>query len=301
MKREIRFNVLYLIIISLCWIFCSDTFASDISYRPELQKGMLFSQEDYNRNQALLRLAGYDVNDINDIKRAANRDGELTRWYAIWFIAQKMGVDSIPILRKSLSDSNPTNRCMAARLLGFLGDNSGLERMRIDMNELSHGGFEKVSKESVANRPQKGPVTLSYKSFRISYALDAAKVLAEFGDTSGFKLAAENAIESKFSGHRHTAIKTLTELARFDKDTLETKGVFPEIVLLDVIEKEDDPKLIDSIIFDVKNFVNPETGNKILEKIRQSSHFSPELREQARRGINELKKRVEPENKLKEQ
>jgi hypothetical protein len=296
MKREIRFNVFYLIIISLCWIFCSDTFASDISYRPELKKGM-FSSE-LNPYQYVLEKAGYDINDLNDVKRAALLDGEPIRECAIWFLAIKTDTESIPILKQALDDVNPSIHCLAARLLGFLGDKSGLEQMKKDMEELKQGGYDRISKESIANRP-KGPITLGYKVLRLGAALNAAKVLAEFGDTSGFKLAAENAIESKFPDHKRTAIKTLTELARFDKDTLEAKGAFPEKVLLDVLEKESDSMMINSMIVDAQSFMNPETANKILEKISQSERFSSELRQKADQGINALKKRVERENKLK--
>ena len=67
-----------------------------------------------------------------------------------------------------------------------------------------------------------------------------------------------------------------------------------------VLEKENDSFIINNIIVDAQSFMNPETGNKILEKISQSQQFSPELRQKAERGIKELKKRIERENQLKE-
>lgn len=294
MKREISFCVT---IISLSLLLCTETFASDISYRPELKERM-FSSE-IIPYQYILEKAGHNVNDINDIKHVAAIDGNSIRMYAIIFLTQKIGTESISILKQAIDDVDPLTRCTAARLLGFLGDRSGLERMKKDMEELSQGGYDRISKESIANRP-KGPITLNYKVLRLEAALNAAKVLAEFGDTSGFKLAADNAIVGKSKSHRSAAIEILSELARLDKSTLEQKGIFPEKVLLDVIEKESDSIQITSIILYAKNFMNSETGNKILEKIRQSSRFSPELRQRAKLAISELNKRVRKEIKLKE-
>jgi len=287
----------YCFIILLGWIFCSEAVAT---FSFDAKEWTLYSQEEYSKNQALLRLAGFDVNDVNDIIRAAKIEDELTGWYAIWFLAQKTGIESIPSLKEALNHPNPNNRCMAARLLGYLGDNSGLETMKKDMEELSQGGYEKISKESIANHHPTGPIAINYKSSRLHYALEAAKVLSEFGDTSGYELALKNAIGSKFSGHRQTAIEVLSELARLDKNVLEEKGIFPEKVLLSVLEKENDSFIINNIIVDAQSFMIPETGNKILEKISQSERFSSEQRQKAKKGIQEIKKRIEIENKIKE-
>jgi hypothetical protein len=63
------------------------------------------------------------------------------------------------MLKKALEDPYPSIRCTAARLLGFFGDNSGLERMRADLKEFSQGGADSLTMESIVNRP-KGPLSL---------------------------------------------------------------------------------------------------------------------------------------------
>jgi len=67
-----------------------------------------------------------------------------------------------------------------------------------------------------------------------------------------------------------------------------------------VLEKENDSFIINNIIVDAQSFMIPETGNKILEKISQSERFSSEQRQKAKKGIQEIKKRIEIENKIKE-
>jgi len=222
LRRDIS---IYSIVFFLCLIFSSNIFASELSYRPEF-KEHIFSTQSYNINRGGLQSKGYDVNDINDIKRAAFLDSESgIRQCAIWFLAIEMREDSIPILKKALDDVKPLVRRSAALYLGFLGDRSGLETMKKDMEELSQGGYDKITKEIRNNNPEV-PLNMLSKASRIDYALEAARVLAQLGDASGFKLAVENATNIKYTVHRQTAIKILSENQSYITKSLYTEKFF---------------------------------------------------------------------------
>ena len=288
MKREISF---YLIIISISWIFCSGTFGFGSIDNFDSIKRYL-PPEAIMVNKDIIQSSGFDPNNIEDIKLAAMEDNEyvtkgdsyILREAAISLLVYKARKESIPVLKTSLNDSHPYIRYTATRFLIMLGDKSGLEIMRKDLKELTKDDeeYEKIYNESYG---KKKAMLKSFrtKNRRLLFALEAALVLAENGDMSGYKLAAQKAIEDKNILRRRTAIRVLMALTFINKETLEKKGVFPEVIILDVAKKETDSFIIHHLI-------------GYAQKISQSERFSDELREKAEKAIEELSKRIEKEN-----
>ena len=118
-------------------------------------------------------------------------------------LAERKGPEAIPTLRKSLQDADPKVRWSAAHLLGTLGETSGVDQMKTDLE------------------------TFSSDESDLEHALEVAKVLAELGDCSGYELAANLAVNGATHGQRWRAGVALAHLANIDKATLKAKGMDP--------------------------------------------------------------------------
>jgi len=118
-------------------------------------------------------------------------------------LAERKGAEAIPTLRESLQDANPRVRWSAAHLLSTLGDNSGIDQMKIDLE------------------------TFSSDKRNLEHALEVAKTLATLGDSSGYALVSDLAIRGAAHGQRWRAAVALAHLANIDKDTLKAKGMDP--------------------------------------------------------------------------
>jgi hypothetical protein len=243
-----------------------------------------------------LRAAGYDVNSVEDLRRAM-KDGDTgVREYAPILLAYKTGREAIPILKQSLDDSSLRIRCKVARVMGILGDLSGLERMRKDLARLTKEQPKKdVPKtEPIALAKDESLYTRS-KDGQLSLALKPALVLAEFGDSSGYQIAAEAAVQNKFGAIRADAIAVLAELGRIDQATLQARGLNPEAVLLVVAESETDPFLLECLHGCVRGRMRPVSAIKILEKIEQSPHLSDRGRQIVTSGLQTVRRQLEKE------
>jgi hypothetical protein len=245
-----------------------------------------------------LRAAGYDVNSVEDLRRAATTEGKNeVRHEALILLAYKAGREAIPTLRQALEDQNPLLRCMAARLMGILGDRSGLDRMRKDMTELTKDHPKESGAKTKPGAPEKGAsLYLRSKEGRLICALQAGNVLAEFGDTGGYELAAEAAVQSKVGVIRADAVALLAELGRMDKTTLQAHGCNPEAVLLVVAESETEPFLLEHLHTCAQTNMRPESTVKILEKIKQYPHLSDRGRQIVTSGLQAVRKQLEKEN-----
>jgi hypothetical protein len=219
-----------------------------------------------------LRAKGYDVNDIGRLKLAAGDPEGYVRRDALMVLTHKHGREAIPTLAQALNDPWSPVRCTAARMLGVLGDYTGLERMRKDMVECSRPQHEGDSaNEKPPEKPVKGPV-LRWKEGRPYDALEAAQVLAEFGDTSGCELAAHNALQSTYAAVRSFAVVVLADLSRIDEATLQGKGCDPEAVLLKVAESETDPTVLGMVADCATSKMKLESQVRLLEAIERSPH-----------------------------
>ncbi len=161
-----------------------------------------------------LRAAGYDVNNVGDLSRAMG-DGEAgVRHDATILLAYKNGRESLPILKQALDDRDILVRCMVARVMGILGDLGGLGRMQKDVAELTtEQPKEGVSKTKPGGVKEGESLYMRSKNGRLHMALDAALVLAEFGDSSGYKIAAEAAVQNRLGAIRSTLSPSWPSLA----------------------------------------------------------------------------------------
>ena len=118
-------------------------------------------------------------------------------------LAERKGAEAIPTLRGSLQNANPRVRWSAAHLLSTLGDTSGIDQMKKDLE------------------------TFSSDKRNLEHALEVAKTLATLGDSSGYALAADLALRGTTHGQRWRAGVALAHLANTDKATLKAKGMDP--------------------------------------------------------------------------
>jgi hypothetical protein len=277
----------------LCGISFTEVWASEVLYGPGPER-WLFTQERISYYEGSLRRR-YDINDVNDIKRATMDESQILRYNAMHLLTYRIGSGAIPELKKNLERPNPYERTIAARMLAIAGDKSGLERMRRDIAE-----FTKDDQE-IDNSQTTPKVRRRSKDGRFIYAVQAARVLAEFGDTSVFKLAAQAVIENKYAIARSQAIAVLADLGRIDKATLQAKGCDVESVLIAVAEQEKNQTVLTHLSACVQTKMRPEPVVRILEKLKDSPHLSEKEKRITERGIKRFKKRIEKEKKQREE
>lgn len=297
MKRVMRNkNVFFFVFCMLLFeIAPINVCASDYSYRPGL-KSWMSSPEMIGPSKGRLSAKGYDVNSIEEIKRATTDSDPLTRVGALHLLAYRIGRESIPNLKNALNDSYPYVRCNAARLLGLLDDWSGLEVMRRDMVEFTKDDWEKEQTEKDSGTSQKDmQLSLRTKGGRLLHALQAAQVLAEFGDVSGYKLAAKTVIEDKSGFKRIVAIAILTEIGRLDEAKLKAKGCEPEAILISVAENETNQNVLESLIACVRTNMRPESTIRILEKLQSSPYLTDKQKQRLQTGLKTTRKLLEKE------
>jgi hypothetical protein len=107
----------------------------------------VFSQEALGFDQSMVRTKGYDVNSIESLSDAATDREPVIRAGALHLLARKARRQALPVLQKGLDDPWPSVRCAAARLMGVLGDQSGLDRMRKDWVDLTREGQKNDTSE----------------------------------------------------------------------------------------------------------------------------------------------------------
>ena len=129
-------------------------------------------------------------------------------------LAERKGAEAIPTLRESLQDADPKVRWSAAHLLGTLGETSGVDQMKTDLE------------------------TFSSDESDLEHALEVAKVLAELGDCSGYELAANLAVNGATHGQRWRAGVALAHLANIDKASLNALDKDPVAVLKTMAAEE---------------------------------------------------------------
>ncbi|MBC8869279.1 MAG: alpha/beta fold hydrolase [Planctomycetes bacterium] len=134
---------------------------------------------------------------------------------AFGLLAERKGEEAIPVLKRALQDADPKVRWAAADMLGTLGEQSGLEPMKKDLD------------------------TFSSDEEDLELALEVAKVLAEMGDTSGYDLAADLAANGATHGQRWRAAVVLAHISNTDKAMLKAAGMDPIAVLKTMAAEEE--------------------------------------------------------------
>jgi pimeloyl-ACP methyl ester carboxylesterase len=172
--------------------------------------------------------------------------------------SERNGTEAIPRLKLALNHVNPQVRWAAADMLATLNDSSGLERMKLD--------FAKFSADPTQSE----------------HALEVAKVLAQLGNSSGYRLSANLAVAGTTQGQRWRAAVALAHLCNLDSRELQAaskepvsvlktmaadekhEGVF--FVLVDQVHKilknRDDMIDIFAIAKESKHHVKPPPGNR---------------------------------------
>ena len=129
-------------------------------------------------------------------------------------LAARKGAEAIPTLMESLQDANPRVRWSAAHLLSTLGDTSGIDQMKKDLEMFSSD------------------------KRNLEHALEVAKTLATLGDASGYALAADLAVRGTTHGQRWRAAVALAHLANIDKTSLNASDKDPVAVLKTMAAEE---------------------------------------------------------------
>jgi pimeloyl-ACP methyl ester carboxylesterase len=130
-------------------------------------------------------------------------------------LAERQGAKAIPVLKKSLDDSDSQVRLAAADMLITLRDDSGLARIREELKAFAS---------------QNG---------QLEHALEVARVLAQMKDTSGYELAADLATNGTTHGQRWRAAVVLAHLANIDDTTRQSAGIDPVSVLKAMAAEEE--------------------------------------------------------------
>jgi HEAT repeat protein len=220
-----------------------------------------------------VRASGYDANDIGELRLAATAERGVVRHSALTLLTERHGRGAIPTLVVALDDPQSLVRTAAARMLESLGDPNGLERMRKELTEfrilqeLMETQRHDLQNSRVAEAPFR-PLK------RLSDALEAAEVLAEYGDCSGYQLAAQSALENEFAGIRWRAIAVLADLISVDREALQAAGCDPESILLLVAASEADPGVLGALIGCVLQHAPKEAQVRILQAIERSPYAS---------------------------
>jgi hypothetical protein len=248
-------------------------------------------------------LSKYNINDINDLKRAAFSGEYPYRASAYHILALKFGSQAIPILQYCLEHNS--EHTDIARYLSLLGDKSGLERLRDDITALTNYDKETDSqtKKSDPNKKDSPPLGIKTKEARIARCLEYAHVLAEFGDSFGYELAVK-AASDKSPSRKVKAARILTNLSRLDKAEQQARGIDPEAALssmLDHIESEQDIEFLNVLILaEVLNNMRPESQVNFFDKCRKLSNLSDSDKQKYDRRVQRLQKQIEKEKQAKE-
>jgi len=154
-----------------------------------------------------------------DTRQAAYRSINDTLDYhfhgRLGLLAERVGAEAIPVLKKSLVGPDPKVRWAAADMLATLNDASGLHAMQKDLR------------------------VFSSQTDQLEHALEVARVLAQLGDFNGYKLAADLAANGTTHGQRWRAAVVLAHLANADDTTVKADGFDPIGVLKTMASEEE--------------------------------------------------------------
>jgi len=218
---------------------------------------------------------GYPCQTLEQIEIALRAGDQTVRRLAVLLLAERYAEHSIPRIKDALSDEHLVVRMAAAGALRKLGDQSGLEPMRTDWERLVRTGGD----DGEAALFQKANIAL------LRDVMDVSRVLAEFGDNRGYRLAEQAALNSEFEGHRYQAIWVLTEIAHTSREKLEQEGLNPGAVLEKVAASEKSKTVQDQLFGAMSKFskeLDPDLLTGVLRTLASSPHVSEADRKWAR-------------------
>jgi hypothetical protein len=250
-----------------------------------------------------LKAYNIDINDINNIETATTSNKSYIRSSAYHLLALKEGAKAISILKNGLNDKELSIHFQVARFLALLGDKSGLEKLKEEIKLITdYDGLLNDTKGIKYDPNEKGtpPLGLSNKKSRLSHCLGAAIVLSEFGDSYGYELAVQQALDEK--GFRMDAVSILANLSRIDKAKQQTKGIDPESIILRVLDTEKDKTNLEMFFPSIVGAkMKPESQIKIYDKFIKSPYLSDKSKQIYGNKMQQLQKQIEKEKQVKAQ
>ena len=236
---------------------------------------------------------GFSTDTPEKIIEAANSDAYVVRHMALRLLAYHAGEKAVPELKRALSDKHVKVRRIAAHLLGKFGDKSGLERMRLDFKELvPRNGALQPADPNITKEPDALKEWERDRRYRIRHALEAAKVMAELGDRTGYDLAAKEAFRSIRPSSRMRAVWVLKEIAKkTDEAVLSAEGKDPVGVLCEVVSSEKEHRVWRDAV-NCGLVLGGSKGLRILEKAKDCPHQTEAKLELVRRSFKRMKARL---------
>ncbi len=226
-----------------------------------------------------LHARGYDADTPEQLIKATKSQRYPVRYMALELLTLRIGEKAIPTLKEALDDSKMEVRWRAAHLLGTLGDKSGLGRMRQDIKEYAPNNGVKLPLDPNITNVHEIKMHERKTNRNHGYALYAAKVLAELGDRSGYELAARMAIHGPQIYHRSRSIDVLVEISKTNKEVLAKESIYPEKILLEAAESEENLLVIKSLITSTWS-LDVETRARVLEKVANSTYITDDIRKE---------------------
>jgi len=220
-----------------------------------------------------LQEKGFETDTFEGLVAAFETDAS-KRWLSLPVLASKFPEQSVPFLKKALTDELLSNRIRSAHLLGTLGDKSGLEQMRKDYNELvPRGGAPKPDDPNISNDPVKLEKWQRNRIYRISEGLEVGLVMAELGDFNGYDLAACQVKDGELAAIRYRATDVLAEIAKLDEEILKSKNMDPVAVLAEAVELEKERTAYIRIVMAAEKLRDIK-GQLIIEAAGKNEHQS---------------------------
>lgn len=241
---------------------------------------------------AILRSKGYPADTTEQIIKATQNESYFIRHVALTLLTERKGKQAIPELKEALNDPRMEVRWRAAHLLGTLGDRSGVERMRQDLREFAPNNGAPAPADPNIQDKNKVTEPERKRNLRLYYGLHAAKVLAEFGDRRGYKLAVRMALTGKLAAQRSEAIRVLVEIAKTDKEILVKEKIDPVSDLCAIAQFEKVPSVFGKLTSYVEE-LSENDAVLILESATKSTYQPKEIQEVTKYRLAKAKKRAE--------
>lgn len=247
--------------------------------------------------ETTLQRKGFSIDTPGQIIEATKSESYFVRYIALHLLTDRTGKEAITTLREALNDPHVKVRWTAAHLLGTLDDKSGLERMQLDFAELvPRNGAPEPADPNIAEDTKAMEQWKKRRLYRISRALEVAKVMAELGVRRGYGLAATEGLENPLAANRTRAVEVLAEIAKTDEAILAAEGKDPVTVLCVMAESEERITVFRRIRT-YANRLGGTRGVRILEKAKDNPHQADQELHWVRRSLDHLKEKMKtPEN-----
>jgi hypothetical protein len=273
-------------------------------------------QKQNEQSYRFLQEHGYQTDTPEQTQTAlsdASVFGLACRNHALIILTEQMGAEAVPILKDFLyNDDKIAVHITAARLLGTLGDQSGLEVMQQDFSKVfPEPNDVKSIPRDVTHKPENGkswnkrlvstdnlslvndpnvvvsPETvLRWKKASSTEKYDVlqiAEVLAELGDCRAYELAVmmcfidpydkEGKVDFAQASRRTRAVDILADINKKPDAELKNKRMYPVAVLSNLAEVEVDSSVFRGILLRARQ-MKYEHKKEVLEKADKCAHKS---------------------------